>query len=98
MARLSSSRRARRIRDHPESYDLRRHDWPARAPMTSSPHALCCTNRAGEVDVEKDTAPMASEDKLTPETLTIACQAASWLVRSCRCGWRCTSIGPVNVP
>src|SRR5579863_6176799 len=36
--------------------------------------------------------------KSTPETLTTACHAASWLARSWRCGWRCTSIGPENFP
>ena len=38
------------------------------------------------------------EEKSTPETLTTACHAASWLARSWRCGWRCASIGPVNFP
>src|SRR5271170_6889150 len=37
-------------------------------------------------------------EKSTPETLTTACHAASWLARSWRCGWRCASIGPVNFP
>jgi hypothetical protein len=36
--------------------------------------------------------------KSTPETLTTACHAASWLARSWRCGWRCASIGPENFP
>ncbi len=40
----------------------------------------------------------AGLDKSTPETLTTACHAASWLARSWRCGWRCTSIGPENFP
>src|SRR5260370_16654128 len=38
----------------------------------------------------------AGLDKSTPETLTTACQAASWLVRSCKCGWRIDSIGPLT--
>src|SRR5579871_1253525 len=37
-------------------------------------------------------------NRSTPETLTTACHAASWLSRSWRCGWRCTSIGPENFP
>ena len=40
----------------------------------------------------------AAEEKSTPETLTTACHAASWLARSWRCGWRCASIGPENFP
>ena|SRR5471032_2078791 len=35
-------------------------------------------------------------DKSTPETLTAACHAASWLARSRKCGWRIATIGPVN--
>ena len=41
---------------------------------------------------------VAAEEKSTPETLTTACHAASWLARSWRCGWRCASIGPENFP
>jgi hypothetical protein len=47
----------------------------------------------------QDTALTVSvEDKSTPETLTTACHAASWLARSWRCGWRYASIGPENFP
>src|SRR5271170_4594774 len=35
-------------------------------------------------------------EKSTPETLTTACHAASWLARSCKCGRRIDSIGPLN--
>src|SRR5579863_1155759 len=38
----------------------------------------------------------STRDKSTPETLTTACHAASWLARSRKCGWRIASIGPVN--
>ena len=40
----------------------------------------------------------AAGGKSTPETLTTACHAASWLARLWRCGWRIASIGPVNFP
>src|SRR5260370_1896955 len=46
--------------------------------------------------VQDNPVQVCREEKSIPETLTTACQAASWLVRSCKCGGRIDSIGPLN--
>ena len=72
-------------------------------PMQACP---CCHKRIGGLELHFfDTTGAPSghraqgcwvRDKSTPETLTTACHAASWLARSCKCGWRIASMGPVT--